>query len=784
LLKLLLLSLLLLDSFALEITMESARDDFQTYATLKLKAENKFICQEKLDDFDQVTEIVCAFSKKPAKTTKELQNDFFKLESFIQKDTYFIKIKPFHKIKLMAEIFDLTKDSTIYKADITLTKRWLVIGYKERLPLIQNRQHPEISINFPYYNDKAQLPFVGSLDIKGNPVKIKKVGDVKNYLRVKKYFQEKKYELCMSVVDDILDEYPDTLFKAELIYYKIKLYAKLKDYDNVISYAKIYLKEYSSNSNIPEILSYTAQAYGQIGLNIDADYFFDRLFSEHPNSVYTEWAYIYKGEMLEMSGGFKVALKFYKKALYKTKDLDVAATAAFDIAKAQLDHSQKESAKYVDKIIAAKPSYFNKRYVESKKMMTSFEDYGYEETAAKIAKALLDAINPTYDDYEVLLAKRGLWLSKTKNREMALEALNSYLKAFPDGDYLEKVKVAKDELFFDTNDMNATAKIAEYNKLIEEYAEDTIGNKAIYEKAKLLLEEKQYQEVLSEKEDLLGLDEDTYPDTQEIVIDAAIGVMQSSLEKKKCKEVLSISKDYNITLSDEWDDGIYECAMKGGDYQLSRKMCEKNFKSKALDLRKKWLYRYIKVDFATGNYSDVIDASNDLIALLDAKGDTKYYDVYRYLFDTYERLEQKENMLTAMVKIEEVFGISYKDIDRYVTMMSLGSDRNDDAMVINYGKKVMKIEQDAGSHAQSPYLEFMLYQAYMNLENYAKALEVIKSLDSVTLKERDRARQKYLKGGVLSKLWRDMEAEKAYKAAIEADKESAWAKLAKSALEI
>jgi tetratricopeptide (TPR) repeat protein len=490
--------------------------------------------------------------------------------------------------------------------------------------------------------------------------------------------------------------------------------------------------------------------------------------------------------MLEMSGGLKVALKFYKKALYKTKDLEVAATAAFDIAKAQLDHSQKDAAKYVDKIIAAKPSYFKERYKESKDMMTSFFDYGHEETAAKIAKALLDSIDPTYDDYEVLLADVGLWLAQSDKKEEALQALNNYIKAFPDGDYLDKVKVAKDKLFFETSDANATVRLEEYNKLIEEYPDDTIGNKAIYERAKLLLKEKKYQEVLDSKEDILALDEDVFEDTNQIILDAAMGVMENSLAKKECKEVLEISSDYNVTLSDNWDDGIYECAMKGADFQLSKNMCEKNFKSKDLSIRKKWLYRYIKVDFATGNYSDVVDASEDLIALIDkgSKEDKKYYEVYRYLFDTYERLEKREEMLSAMQKIEEIFGLSYKDIERYITMMSYGSDRNDDTMVITYGKKVMQIQKESKSNAQSPYVEFMLYQAYMNLENFNSALEVIASLDKITLDNKDRSRQKYLKGTVLTKLWRDMEAKDAYNEAIKADANSAWAKLAKSALEI
>jgi len=260
--------------------------------------------------------------------------------------------------------------------------------------------------------------------------------------------------------------------------------------------------------------------------------------------------------------------------------------------------------------------------------------------------------------------------------------------------------------------------------------------------------------------------------------------MQNALEAKECKKVLTVSNDYNITLSNKWDDGVYACAMKGGDYQLSKSIAQKNFKSKNLQMRKKWLYRYIKVDFATGNYSDVLEASQDLIALISDDKDSKYKDIYRYIFDTYDRLEKHDEMIKAMAAIEKQFGLNYKDIERYISVMSIGSERKDDAMVIKYGSKVMQIQEKSDSHVQSPYVEFTLYQAYINRENYNKALNVIKSLDSVKLNNNDRARQKYLKATVLGKLWRDEEAKVAYTQAIKADPESAWAKLAKSALKL
>ncbi|MDQ7067258.1 MAG: flagellar protein [Sulfurimonas sp.] len=751
--KTILLALLCIPSFALEISMDSAKDEFSSYSILKISDKNRFICQKIKDDFMLTTEVVCAFSKKPSTNVKTLQNEFSRVHTFINKETFFISIKPIYKIKLIADVFDLSREDSVYSADVSMSDRWSIIGYKEKLPLIKNSPRPEISLNLPFFMDRDKLPYVGSLDIKGNPVHIQKVGDVKDYLKVKRYFKEKKYELCMNVVDDILQEYPNTLFKAELIYYKIKLFHKLKDYDNVISSAKVYLHEYSSNENIPEILAYTADAYAQIGMSTDADYFFDRLFSEHANTVFTEWGYIYKADMLVASGGITPALKFYKKALYRTKDLEVAATAAFRIAKLKQESSLKESAKYIDKIIDAKPDYLHEKERESKIMMNNFADEEHYKTAAKMAGALLDAIDYTFDEYEVLLSKKALWLAKTQDKKKALIVLNKYIKEFPDGEYINQVEIAKDELFFEVADSNATDRLAEYDKLITTYANDTIGNRALYEKAKLLLQEQKYSDVLEMKDEILNLDDEKYIDIQSIVHKAVIGVMKSSLKNKECNRVLSMSNEYNVTLSNEWDDGLYECAMYGGDYTLAKSIALKNFKSENLEHRKKWLFRYVKVDFSTGNYTNVIDASKDLIALIEDDKNSPYNEIYRYLFDTYNRLEKKDEMIKIMIKIEELFGLDYKDIERYVSVMSIGTARKDDNIVIKYGEKVMSIQKSSHSSAQSPYVEFTLYEAYVNRENYNKALSVIESLDSVDLSKNDRSRQQYLKGTLLNKLW-------------------------------
>ena len=781
-LKYLLFALLSFNLFALEVSLTGAKENFSKYSTLHIKDIDKFLCQETKDDFEVTTEIVCAFRTGPTTKFKKLQNDFFTITSVNKKKTFFLIIKPTKKIKLYPMIFNLSKESTIFNTNVKLAKHWMIIGYDKELPYIKNDKKLDTAINFPFLLAKDSLPFVGGLDIKGNPVHIKKVQDVTDYLKLKKLYDQDKYEQSLELIDDITQNYPDSLFNAEFLFYKIRVFNKIEDFDNVVASSKIYLREYSSDENVPEVLALTAKAYSQIGLSTDADYFFDRIFSEHLESPYTKWAYIYKGEMLEASGSSKKALSFYEKALNETENIEIAATAAYKLAEYKVSFSRpKEGSKYAMKIINAMPSFFMNDLEKSLKMMGTFVEESEFETAAAIAKAITDETDKNHDEYERLLKDIGLWLAKTPKKQEALIALNNYIEKYKYGMFIDEVQFAKDALFFDTTDANVTAKLTQYNELISTYMDDSIGNRATYEKAKLLLDNEMYSDILGIKESILELDDEKYSDTEDMIKNAAIGVMKSSLKAKECHEVITISSEYNITLSNKWDDGIYECSMMGGDYALSKKIATRNLKSEDLELRKKWLFRYIKVDFETGNYSDVIEASKELIELMKEDKQSKYQEVYRFLFDTYQRLEDSDKLIDAIINIEKVYGFTYKDIDRYVSMISVANRTKDNSMLIKYASEVIKIQKKSSSYAQSPYVEFTLYQAYINKDFNTQALETIKSLDDITLKPKQRARQKYLLGSIYDKLWREENADKAYQEAIDADPTSSWAELAKAA---
>lgn len=782
LLKWILFLLLSFNACALEVTLSGAQENFQKYSTLHLKDKTPFLCQEIKNNFQVVTKIVCAFNQKPSSSIKNIQNSFFIVENQIKKKTFFLIIRPLHKFKLYPMIFDMTKDDTVYQADVKLAKHWMIIGYKKDIPFIKKEVAVDESINLPFQLSVDNLPFVGSLDIKGNPVYIQRIGDVTEYLKIKKLYLEMKYEASMELIDEILLEYPNSLFKAELLYYKIRVYSKLEDSENVISKSKEFLREYSSDENIPEVLALIAKAYSGIGLSTDADYFFDRLFSEHESTEYAKWGYIYKAEMLEGGGSDSQAIKYYKRALNETSKVEIAATAAYKLAKNSITNSSaKKASEYIMKIVKARPEFFMNDIITSMDMMYKFADSSEFKVAAAIAKCIVDQTNKNHDEYERLMKDRGIWLSKSDDKILALEALNSYIKVFPYGVFEESVAIAKDALFFDTNDGNFSVKLKEYNSLIEDYSNDTIGNRAVYEKAKLLLQNDMFRNVLDMEEEVLELDAEFYEDKEDMIVDSAIGVMKIALKNNECYEVLSISKDYNITLSNEWDDGVYKCSMLGGDYILAKEITSRNLSSIDLELRKKWLYRHVMVDFATGNYSEVIDASKELIVLIEDSKEMDYKDVYRTLFDTYQRLEQTDVLLTQILEIEKIFGNDYKDIERYIAVMSMGEKKKDDTIVIKYAQMVVDIQKRSSSYAQSPFVEFTLYQAYLNKEDLDRAFKIIESLNTVELEKEVRARQKYLLGRVLEKLWRGEEASIAYDEAISADGSSAWAELAKSA---
>ena len=783
--KLLLLLALPFSLFALELSFQSGKENYEKYTILHVKANSPFICEPQTDDFKNITKVICAFSKRPDKPLKEVGDDFFDVTSEIKKDTFFLLITPHHKVKLMADIFDLPNDRNLYQPKVQLSKAWVLIGYKDKIPLLNSKKKSAKALNLPVLFPKRGMLYVGSLDIQGHPVQVQEARDVSSYLKAKKSFDNKDYDGTIREIDDVIKGHPDSIFMSELLYFKIKALAELKKYDDIIPLSKTYLRNYASDENVPEVLSLTALAYSKLGQNSDADYFFDRLFSEHGETVYAKKGMIYKADQLLSSGENKKGIEYYQKAMDETNDIDTAATAAHRLANFHLKTATPKNARdYVDKIIQADPQYFLKDREDSLKLAATLAEKGMNYEASKIAQIVLATLKKLDDNYEATLKNSGIWLAKTDQKNDANILLSRYQKEFPEGTFAHEVKTVKDSLYFDVNNTDPAAAMANYDKLIKNYKTDPIGQKALYKKAQALQKMQKYEDILRLKDSLKQLDKKTYPDAENIVSQSAVQLMKAKLQAGMCNDVIDISKEYSVKLPKEFDDAMYNCYMKIPQLEMAKNLAGANMSMKTLTEKIKWMYRYANILFQTGDYKNTIKVGNDVLTLIGREKTSPYFDLYRTMFDAYQRVGNNNKMIEMITKIILTYGENYKDIERYVQMVDLGSRMKDDNIIITYGNKVMELQRKAATYTQTPYVEFTTYQAYMNKNDLTRSLDIIASLDKRNLSKEQRARQKYLLGSLLQKKGRNNEAAVEFKKAIAAQKDSAWAKLAQDALKL
>jgi tetratricopeptide (TPR) repeat protein len=774
---------LCLPLFAFELSLQSGKEAREHYSILHLRHNVPFTCQSTKDEFGETRRVDCHFSTTPKKSFSPIENAQLSISASSTSKGYTITILPKSKMKLIPIVFDLSKESQTYQNDVKKASHWNIIGYQKNPPLINDSVPSSLAINFPIKVKKNSPPYVGGLDLKGNPIKIRRVQDVTDYMEMKKAYAAKEYDKVLDRANSTLKEYPNTVFKNELMLYQIRSYHQLGEYEKLLTLSKKFMREYSGDPSVAEVLAYTANAYSKIGQVVDADYYFDRLFDEQSESPFAILGMIYKAEQSETTGDPKKSLMFYQKALLATSDVAIASKAAFKLAQLELAREdKKKAAEYIDKIAAANPNYFSEVYDDAMNMTTAFLDRKDPKTAARITEALLNKTDKKSDNYPFLLRNLGLQLAKAGKRTEALKRFNEYFESYKFGEYAEEIRRAKDGLFFEDGDQNTTKEIKKYNDLIERYGDDSVGRKALYKKAQLLLKEKKYQEILDMESDLYRLESTEYPETNTIISKSAIGLTKEHLKEGKCLEAMKLQKMYKVKLLNEWDESLFNCALKTTQYGAAKKIAQKHLKSKSIQERQLWLSRMVKTEFGLGEYKEAIKGGNELITLLGVEKNPPLNDIYRTMYDAAQRIGDAEGMIRHVKSIEGAFPNDFKDIERYTQMVSLGLKRKDEMLTQNYARKVIVLQERTKTYTQSPYIEFTLAQSYQNLGKEGDALKVLRTLNDRKLVNEKRSRQQYMIGAIEQKLGNKRQAADAFNASIKADKNSAWGKLAKDAL--
>ena len=766
--------------FALTLTVNSGRENGENYSAVHIKEAFDFECLSQKDDFDELKQIQCVFPREPNEKFEKMQTNFFKIDSFTKNKKYYIRILPLEKMKLLPIAHKLYKKGDIYRyTEYKRASHWMIIGYKQKLPFIHPETTPALGINFPLEITEADLPSVGALDISGTPIRLDQVQDVAEYMRIKSAYEFGNYDQLANNVDKLLKMYPNTIFKAELLLYKIRGLHKTDENEALLNVSKEYIREYSDDENMPEVLAYTANAYSNVGLQVDGSYFYERLFKEFPNSKYAALGMIFLGDQFISGGKSKEADHYFEKALYMTKDVEIASMAAIRLAKLSLEQGDvQRSAELYEKIIEGNAKYLLHDISANYDTARAFANRKHPKTAAGILSAITEYLPQGDDRYEVMIKDIGMWLSETDDKPSAYKALKRYQTLFGESEYTSEVQTALDGLFYTPDDVNKTALIAEYENLEQKYANEEIGQKAGLEKAKLYYGEKRYQSVL----DMDGSGVENEVGYFELKHDSAKALALIKLEKGECAKAISLSQEHNLSLQSKFDEGIYRCAYSTGNYALAKTTAQKHLKDK--EKRLAWLYNYAKTLHKTAQYEELTGVAADIVSLSELEKSSQYDDILHDAFYAYERLGDTKGMISTVKELEKRRGLKYDDIELYVSMIKLGLKEGDDIITETYANKVMTLQEKTNSYSQSPFVEFAALQLLKAQKKDKEQLALLNKLVKRELSNKEKSRVQYMFGSLLLKEGKNIEAKAAFEASIRADEKSAWAGLSKDALQL
>ncbi len=766
--------------YALTLTINVGRDAGENFSIVHVKEDIPFSCKAVKDDFDKITQVTCVFPREPKEKFQQMQTNFFKIDSSTVAGKYHIDIYPLAKLELFPVAHTLYEKGEIQPYTQTESaKHWMLVGYEKSMPLISPEKIPPLGINFPIEMAEVKMPSVGALDISGRPIKLDKINDVSAYMRIKSQYESGNYDQLAKDVDSLLKRFPQTIFKAELLLYKIRGCHHTDESEALMSVSKEYIREYSDDINMAEVLAYTANAYSTVGMQSDAGYFYERLFKEHPRSKFAALGMVYLGDQYISSGKQKPAESYFEKALYNTSDVEIASMAAVRLAKLSLDKGKIErTAELYSKVAEGNPKYLLYDLDKNYDIARALANRGDKGVAVDILSGIIQHLPQANDMYEEMVKDIGVWLSELDDKPAAYKALKRYQELYGESEYSTEVQEALDALFYAPDDANTTALIAEYETLEKKYVNQEIGQKASMQKARLYFKEKQYQSVL----DMQGSGVENEAGYFDLEQDAAQALALETLQKGECDKAIGLSNEYNLTLEKRFDESLYECSFKTGNYALAKKTASNHLKDK--NNRLLWLYRYAKTLNKLGKYEELTKVAKDVIALSEVEESSAYDDILHDVFYAHERLKNTQEMVVTIKELERRRGLKYDDIELYVSMVKLGLKEDDDLIVQMYAGKVMQLQEQTNSYSQSPFIEFAALQVLKAQKKEKEQLKLLNELIKRDLNDKEKSRVQYMLGALLMKEGKTKEAKTAFETSIESDKGSAWASLSKDALEL
>lgn len=786
--KSLFLLFLTLPVFALEVMITTAEEERKMYSIMHLSHEEPFVCKTDVDHFGKTNEIVCTFEKRPTNRFTRSENLFFKITSDIRGGNFNVRITPKKKVKLFPLNHDLKRAPTIETKEAQISNYWQIIGYEDKIPFLNPQQ--STGINFPISIETHHAPAIGALDIGKHPLVFDEARDIPEYLRAKQMMEDENYFQALFSIDDILKNYPDSIFTKELHLFKIRALYNMKEnkerWDDIVELGKAWIKQYPADEHVTEVLVILADTYGKMGFQNESRYYFDRIFTEHEGEKFEKMAKIVLANHQYAKGDTARALKLYEEALTETRDLDIASLAASNLAEKLLEKKKVgEAVSLYEKVFDANPHYFLKDTEVTYELAQTIAAEGNYDFPARLARAVLTKTNSTDDLYEALIRDIGIWEDEAGHMRRAYTFYSRYTDEFFKGKFYPEVKERLDRLMFAMDEDNSTKRMQQFDYIMEEYPAGDLAKRALEEKIKLLYEQKKYESVL-QFEDQIKSSEDntTKEEDKNYIYDSALALAQKAVDEQDCKSALRYMIDYELTLDSQNDMFMFDCAYNSALYDVASTFTSRHLNEKEPVARLAWMRKHLSILLYENKHMQVLNLGKDILAMAQMLKTDEYNDVVYDMFNAAAQLERKEQMVDLASQIESEFPGSQNNIAPYKKIVQLALNDKDDVMTATYAKKIMDIQDDKEIGIESPWVEFIYMETMIRLKKDEDAIATADRLMNMELEEKDKAKTLYWQGFLYQKTDKSADAQASYETCSQIEAQTPWVKLCKDALKL
>ncbi len=763
--------------YSASILINFAKDENSTFSIVHLYDEQEIFCKKNLLDID-IFDIKCQFVDRIDQNIKNRENKYF----YISFDQNYIIFKPKFKANLYPVTEELITNSEILKNQKQKYKHWIIIGYKENSNIFN--KNDKYFINFPVTFYESELPSVGVLDLEEKPIHDAK--DAKKLATIKKLYKNQKYQDVIDTCDLFLQSSSNTTFKSELELYKLRAYDKLMFLDEFqsqyidpyesIDLAQNWLVQNPSSIYLPEVLMYITKSYLKLGLISKAKPYFEVMENEYKNSDFYYLTKLYYAQKAFSNRNKAKAIKMYKDVLYNTKSIPTAAMAALNLTDLYLILNDKKNAvDFYSKVLKAGDIFFKNNIKQNYNIAKKFAQIKEYDLAIKSVQKLIDIMNSKSENtlLEHMQKDLAYWHELRGDFDKAYQLYNSYLKKYPNGKYKEFVSKQIDKIQINFQENNETKRLNYLNKIIKNYPNDPIYEKAIIQKAKILLKQNQIDEILELKSELNKSEEGN-----NILKKAVIKKIDHAFKQDECIEAVAFIKEYNISSKNYNENNYYECFKRVGAYKEAFEIAKKHFNDQNINNKLHWLYKGAKVSNKIGLYKNTILLGNEVEQIAKKYNITKYLDIAYEKAEAYYSLKKYDDlMLKEVEKIEKLFKNSIKNIDIFDKVLRYAKSINNSLLIKKYAKEIIRLQKLHKISDYSPIVEFDLITILKKEKQYKEALDIGLELLYKKLNDNQKARVLYTLGELSQKLNKPKEAKEFFLKCGEIVQDNKWQKL-------